>query len=409
MCARVGALPQYLPRSWRGRALVWLGAGLVVAVTLGVGCMREVVNLVPGVYKPERAEFTAESVDALSLPAGFSVTVFAQGLGRPRMLAAAEDGSLYATRPGAGDVLRLEDHDGDGVAEVRTVALRGLEGVHGIALAGHEAWLATGTELYRGRLGESGAITTLQRWLSEMPDPGRHPNRTLGMAPDGTLFLSVGSSCNACREEAPELAALLEVSRSERAYSIYARGLRNTIGFDWHPATDQLWGMDHGSDWRGADTPPDELNLISKGAHYGWPYVYGDRNPDPDVEPPRGTTNEAFAATTTPPVLPIQAHSAPIGFVFYEGRLFPEEYLGDAFVALHGSWNRESPVGYYVARVRFDAGRPLRLERFLDGFLAENGKSYFGRPTGLAVGADGALFVGDDSNGVIYRVAYGGR
>ena len=190
---------------------------------------------------------------------------------------------------------------------------------------------------------------------------------------------------------------------------VYASGLRNTMGFDWHPTTGELYGADQGSDLRGDDLPPEEVNRIVDGGQYGWPFVYGRRVPD-RLTPfePAGTTKEAFAATTEPSVLELPAHASPIQLRFYNGTALPEDYRGDAFVTLHGSWNRNPPNGYSVARLRFsDAGEPEGFGDFMTGFLYD-GNRVFGRPAGLAVLPDGALLVGDDFNGVVYRVAYAG-
>jgi glucose/arabinose dehydrogenase len=187
--------------------------------------------------------------------------------------------------------------------------------------------------------------------------------------------------------------------------TVFARGLRNTIGFDWHPETGTLWGMDHGSDFRGDDLPPEELNRIVSGGNYGWPYCYGEREIDPIIQDPPGTTKEAYCAATLPSVLENQAHEAPIGMVFYDGTAFGAEYSGDAFVALHGSWNRFPPTGFEVVRIRFDAGEPVAIEDFVSGFLIEGGNAQFGRPAGITVAPDGALIFSDDANGMIYRVA----
>jgi glucose/arabinose dehydrogenase len=194
---------------------------------------------------------------------------------------------------------------------------------------------------------------------------------------------------------------------------VFASGLRNTIGFDWHPTTGELWGSDHGSDGLGDNLPPDELNRLTAGASYGWPYCWGDREPDPTVDRPSMTlTKEAYCAETAPFELGYPAHSAPIAFLFYRGAQFPDEYGGDAFVAFRGSWNRVVATGYKIVRVHFEGGVPAAragqssaIEDFMTGFLIDNDHQ-FGRLAGLAVDAAGALLVSEDSNGVIYRVAY---
>jgi glucose/arabinose dehydrogenase len=225
------------------------------------------------------------------------------------------------------------------------------------------------------------------------------------------LYLTVGSTCNCCIEKNPENATILRVQPDGSRRKIFARGLRNTIGFGWHPKTQEMWGMDHGSDWLGPDTPPEELNKLEEGRDYGWPFVYGDRQVIPGWEShPKFGNLKRYAARTTPPVLGYQAHSSPIQMVFYTASQFPEEYRNDAFVAMRGSWNRKPPIGYEVVRIKFDKeGRPVAFQKFLTGFLIEGGRAFFGRLAGLAVAKDGSLLVGDDTNGVIYRVSYQGK
>jgi glucose/arabinose dehydrogenase len=187
---------------------------------------------------------------------------------------------------------------------------------------------------------------------------------------------------------------------------VYAKGLRNTIGFDWHPQTKELYGMDHGIDWLGDESQREELNKIEKDGNYGWPYVYENGKPNLADTPPQGQTFGEYAKKTKSPMLTYEAHSAPMGMKFYTGTQFPAEYKNSAFVALRGSWNRAEPAGYKVVRVKFENGKPVAFEDFLSGFLVENNKSQFGRVVGVAQHTDGSLLVTDDNNGVVYRVAY---
>jgi glucose/arabinose dehydrogenase len=360
-------------------------------------------------FRPRRIPFDEALLKQLDVPTGFHVEILARGLGDPRMLAVDDRGTVYVTRPQAGDVLALSE-DGNGTLEQRSV-VSGLEGVHGIALRGGELYLATPRQVLVTRLDAPGSAPAVV--LDGLPDGGQHPHRTLGFGPDGALYVSVGSSCNACQETNPEHATLLRADVGERTRSVYATGLRNTIGFDWHPKSGALWGMDHGSDWRGDDTPPEELNRLEDGKDYGWPFCFGARQIDPQMKDPEGAlaeradTKQAYCAKSEPAVLGYAAHHAPIAFVFYDGIGFPETHRDAAFVALHGSWNRKPADGYKVVALHFDGDRPVRFEDFLSGFLSEDRTAQFGRPAGLAVAKDGALLVSDDANGVIYRVSYG--
>ncbi len=356
---------------------------------------------------PERLEFDESLVKKLQLPKGFQINVFAKDLGNPRKIAIAPDGTVYVTRREQGDVIALIDRNRDGRAdEVRTVASN-LEYVNGITIHKNRLYFVTDRELYAANLGRGGKVGKPELLINDLPDAGQHPNRTLGFGPDGLLYISVGSTCNACDETNEESATLLQAQPDGKKRTIYARGLRNTIGFAWHPQTGELWGMDHGSDWRGNDQPPEELNLIQQGQNYGWPFCWGDRQPDVYLpSDPEGATKKEFCAKTAPPVLTYTAHSSPLDLVFYTANQFPQEYRNDAFVTMRGSWNRNPPVGYKLVRLRYKDGKPVAFEDFITGFLTKDGAAQFGRPVGLSVAPDGSLFFTDDTNGVIYRVTY---
>lgn len=362
-------------------------------------------------FVPEQRGFSeALARKNLRVPPGFWIDIYATKLGNPRMLAFGPDGTLYVTRREQGDVLALNDRDGDGRAEqVRTV-VSDLKLAHGIAVHQGQLYLATDTTVYKARINADGSVEEPRAIIRDLPTGGQHPNRTLAVGPDGMLYITVGSTCNACRETDQRSATVLRATLDGADLEVFARGLRNTIGFGWHPGSGQLWGFDHGSDGRGDDQPPEELNLLRPDGDFGWPYCFGDRRPDVyyNQEPP-GTTKDAYCPTTLAPILTYQAHSAPIGMVFYTGDQFPAAYRGDAFVAMRGSWNRAPATGYKLVRVRFQNGWPVAVEDFLTGFLIEDGGAYFGRPAGVALAPYGSLFVSDDTNGVIYRISWAGR
>jgi len=362
------------------------------------------------IVEPAREPFSEPLARSrLRLPPGFWLDVWATDLGNPRNLAVSPDGTVYVTRRQQGDLLALTDHNSDGRADqVRTVA-SGLPYLNGLSLHAGQLYLATDQAVLVGEIQPDGGLGDLRTIIDDLPGAGQHPNRTLDVGPDGRLYLSIGSTCNACAEPDPESATLLVANQDGSDRQIYASGLRNTIGFDWHPSSGQLWGMDHGSDWRGDDQPPEELNLLGAGGNYGWPWCYANRQVDPYIPgQPSGSTKEVFCGASLPPQLTYTAHSAPLDLLFYRGGQFPAAYSGDAFITMRGSWNRQSPVGYKVVRLRFQNGWPVDFEDFLVGFLAEDGRSQFGRPSGLALAPYGSLFVSDDTNGVIYRISWAG-
>ncbi len=391
-----------------------IGCALVLSITLPGNTQQtqeQRIEQVEGyLVTPEQLKFDESLLQQLKLPAGFRINVFAKDLGNPRMLAIAPDGTIYVTRRQQGDILALRDSNGDGYAdEILTVA-SGYEYINGLTIYQNRLYFVTDKELYAADLNSGGAIGEVQELINDLPDAGQHPNRTLSFGPDGMLYITVGSTCNACNETNPESATILRAQPDGSMRTIYAKGLRNTIGFDWHPETGQLWGMDHGSDWRGNEQPPEELNLLEESANYGWPFCYADRRPDVYLPTnPTGTTKEEYCANTQPPVLTYTAHSAPLAMLFYKASQFPEEYRNDAFVTMRGSWNRNPPSGYKVVRVRYANGKPVEFEDFITGFLNEEALTQFGRPVGLAIAPDGSLLFTDDTNGVIYRVTYTGQ
>lgn len=357
-------------------------------------------------FSPSKEDFSESLIKQLQLPEGFSINVFAKDLTKPRMMRVNTDGTVYVTDIKEGTVTALKDNDGDGVAEMKREVAVDLDKVHGITIHNNKMYLCAPEKLWSADINENGNLANLALLLDNLPEGGRHENRTIAFGPDGMLYISVGSSCDACDEENPEHATILIANPDGSNRKVFAKGLRNTIGYGWHPETKEMWGMDHGSDWRGNEQPPEEFNRLEKGKDYGWPYCFGKAEVDPIIDNPENTTKENYCANTTPMVLGYTAHAAPIEMIFYTGDMFPAEYKNDVFVAMHGSWNRKPAVGYEVVRIRFNNGKPEKFEQFLKGFLFDNGQSQFGRPAGLCVAKDGSLLISDDDGGVIYRVSY---
>ncbi|MBA2518599.1 MAG: PQQ-dependent sugar dehydrogenase, partial [Chloroflexia bacterium] len=282
-----------------------------------------------------------------------------------------------------------------------------LHVVHGILLHEGRVYLAGEHEVWVADVLDDGTFGEPEAIVDDLPDGAQHGRRTIGIGPDDMLYISIGSSCNACAETDLEHATILRTSLDGGEREIFASGPRNTLGFGWHPETGELWGMDHGSDGRGDDQPPEELHRLVEGGNYGWPYCFGDQAVDRFLSrTPVGATPEQYCANTVAPVLTYQAHSAPIAMVFYEGDQFPDELQGDALVAMRGSWNRSLPTGFKVVHIDFEDGTPVAIDGFVTGWLVDDGAAQFGRIAGLTVTDNGALLVSDDTNGVIYRIAY---
>lgn len=367
------------------------------------------VDIDTAVMKPAKINATPQLISQLKAPAGFKVSAFATGLKNARILAVAPNGTVYLSRRDQGDVLMLKDADGDGRADGAPITVANRAGAHGLAVHDGRLYLITVKEVFVADIKSDDTLAPLRMIVGDLPDSGQHPNRTLAFGPDGMLYISVGSTCNACNESNPENATILRASADGTSRTIFATGLRNTIGFAWHPTTGELWGMDHGIDFLGDDIQPEELNKIERGKQYGWPHVWGDGGINPQSTPPGDISKDDWKRHSVPMTLGYTAHAAPMQMVFYSGGSFPPEYAGDAFVTMRGSWNRAQPSGYQIARIRYQEGQPKRIEPFVSGFLTDGGKTHIARPVGLAVAKDGALLMADDANGVIYRVAYGDK
>lgn len=367
------------------------------------------VGIAAAIVKPDKVEATPERVAGIKAPPGFAVSVFASGLKNIRIIAVAPDGTIYVSRRDQGDVLMFRDANGDGRPDAAPVTVASRAGAHGLAIRDGKLYLATVKEVFVADILPDGRLSPLKLIIGDLPDAGQHPNRTLAFGPDGMLYISAGSTCNVCNESNPENATLLRASPDGKQRSIFASGLRNTIGFDWQPRTGELWGMDHGIDFLGDDEQQEELNKLELGKQYGWPHVYGAGSIYPQSTPVGDISKEEWKARSAPMALGYTAHAAPMQLLFYRGANFPAEYQGDAFVTMRGSWNRSTPSGYEIVRVRFADGQAKAIEPFVGSFLTDGGKTHIARPVGLAMAKDGSLLMADDANGVLYRIAYTGN
>jgi glucose/arabinose dehydrogenase len=341
----------------------------------------------------------------LKLPPGFRIAIFAEVPGA-REMAFSPGGVLLVTDPSDGIVLALPDSGHTGRVEKPVPVLSGLNAPHGIAFHKGKLYIAEINAIRRYDWDETQLRASNGEKIVALPGSGGgHSTRTIVFMND-KMYVSAGSSCNVCDEDDKHRAAVTEYNPDGRGERIFASGLRNAVGLAINPNTKTIWATDNGRDWLGDDLPPEEVNdLGSNGGNFGWPHCYGDRVPD------RSRSKSFDCSTTVAPKVLMQAHSAPLGLLFYEGNMFPPEYRGSLFVTFHGSWNRSVPTGYKVVRIRLNdkgeaQGPP---EDFISGWLrpGETKKGvWMGRPVGLAVGPDGAMYVSDDSAGVIYRVTW---
>jgi glucose/arabinose dehydrogenase len=348
------------------------------------------------------AQTNSEVLAGLHAPDGLRVTVFAEGLPGIRFMALGPDDQIYATIMGKGQVVRLLDRDANGRCDKVEVVASGLDLPHGIAFFGGALWVAeTGRVIKYPGFRADQPLPKPVVVVPNLPKRGAHVTRSIEFnTAKREFYVSVGSSCNVCVEKDPRRAAVLRYNFDGSGEQIFARGMRNAVGLAMRPGSYELWATNNERDLLGDDVPPEEIvNILERGADYGWPYCYGNRIPNPEFD------DAERCRETRLPAITDTAHSAPLGCVFYTGRNFPLEYVGDFFVAYHGSWNRSVPTGYKVVRVRVKDGKPVAIEPFLTGFRRDG--KVFGRPVDVEVGRDGALYVSDDHGGRVFRVFSG--
>jgi glucose/arabinose dehydrogenase len=336
----------------------------------------------------------------IALPPGFSISIFAQGLDDPRMMAIGPEGQLYVAERGAGRVLRLPDADGDGELDQIEVAASGLRSPSSLAFfQDGSLYVGETRRILRLPPAEGQTLFAEPEVVVDALPSGGHNTRTVLFSPDySTLFVSIGSSCNVCDEDDQRRAAIMRYDPDGSDGQLFAQGLRNAVGITFKPGTQELWVTNNGRDFLGDDLPPETIYLVQGGKDYGWPRCHSGRIVDPDFGDPGACEN------VEAPQVEMQAHSAPLGLEFYTGDQFPPEYHGDMFVAFHGSWNRSEPVGYKIVRVPFTGGSIGPVEDFAVGWLV--GGSSWGRPVDLITAPGGSLFISDDAGGRIYRISF---
>jgi glucose/arabinose dehydrogenase len=342
----------------------------------------------------------APPVERVKLPPGFSIAVFADGVKDARSLALGGKGWLFVSTRRAGNVYAIR-HDGRRALETLTIA-SGLNMPNGVALRDGALYVAEVNRVWRYD-GIEAALPNVPRPVlvyDKYPADRQHGWKFIRFGPDGWLYVPVGAPCNVCDRGDP-YATITRLKPDGSAMEIVARGVRNSVGFDWHPQTKDLWFTDNGRDLMGDDVPPDELNHAPRpGMHFGFPYCHGGDVADPEFGA-RGPC-PAF----TPPALKLGAHVASLGMRFYTGTMFPPRYRGQVLIAEHGSWNRSRKSGYRVVLARIEAGKVVEHAVFAEGFLDVASDTAWGRPVDLAVMADGSLLVSDDHADAIYRITY---
>jgi glucose/arabinose dehydrogenase len=353
------------------------------------------------------AEVSPQAViQQLHLPAGFTVSIYADNLPNARSMALGDKGVVYVGTGREGKVYAIADSNKDGVAETHYVIASHLDMPNGVAYKDGSLYVAAINRIIRfDRIGENLAHPLAAVVIyDQFPSDQHHGWKYLRFGPDNKLYTAVGAPCNICQPKQDIYTSLVRLNPDGSQLEILASGIRNTVGFDWQPETGALFFNDNGRDYLGDDQPPDELNQWSaKGEHFGYPYCHGGDIVDPEFS--AGKKCSEFKA----PVWQFKAHVAPLGLRFYQGTQFPLDYKNRLFVAQHGSWNRTEPQGYRVVSIKFNtAGQAIAEEDFISGWLNKNDE-VLGRPVDMLTIPDGSLLISDDKLGVIYKVAYQGK
>ena len=368
-----------------------------------------VIILLHPLLCPDEAGVTRKAISAgglplenIKLPPGFQISVFATVPGA-RQMALGPGGIVFVGTQAEGKVYAVTYRDGARTADEVITLASGLHLPNGVAYRNGSLYIAEVSRILRyddiaSHLEGPPSPAVV---YDQLPNSDWHGWKYIAFGPDGMLYVPVGAPCNIC-DPPPPYASITRMWPNGTGFEIYARGVRNTVGFDWDPATGDLWFTDNGRDYLGEDVPPDELDRApDAGMHFGFPYVHGRDIMDPEFR--KGHNASEF----TPPEVELQAHAATLGMKFYTGSMFPAGYRGQIFVAEHGSWNRQVPIGYRIELVTLDANRSVTGQRiFAEGWL--QGGEAWGRPVDVLVLPDGSLLVSDDKAGVIYRITYTG-
>ena len=336
----------------------------------------------------------------LHIPSGFTVSVFAKNLGDARVMTWDPTGSLLVSVPGQGKVMALTDADSDGVADGGITVAAGLNRPHGVAFHEGTLYIAEMDKVAVYDYDTAAKKTANKKKILDLPNGGNHTSRTIGFGPDGKLYISVGSSCNACIEKDSRRAAISVANADGSDAKIFASGLRNAVFFTWSPFDGRMWATTMGRDLIGDDIPPETVNIVMSGKNFGWPYCYGKQIQDKKFDNSQKAAD--FCKTVEPPHIEYQAHSAPLGLAFIP-KSWPKEYQNSLLVAFHGSWNRSEPTGYKIVRFQLDdKGNYISAEDFISGWLTGSGA--LGRPVDVLFDGKGNLFISDDKSGTIYLV-----
>jgi glucose/arabinose dehydrogenase len=341
---------------------------------------------------------TDKVLENVRLPAGFQLEVYADNVPGARSMALGSQGTLFVGTRGT-TVYSLSGTPGTGLKPTVRVVADKLNMPNGVAFRDGALYVAEINRILRYDDIEASLanVPPAKVVRDDLPKDRHHGWKYIAFGPDGKLYVPIGAPCNVCNE--PKYASITRMNADGSGHEVFARGVRNTVGFTWHPTSKELWFTDNGRDYLGEDKPPCELNVAPRaGLDFGFPYCHGKDIKDPEF----GKLGEC--SRITPPVQTLGAHVAPLGVKFYTGSVFPAKYHNQVLIAEHGSWNRKEKSGYRLTLVRLDGGKAVSYEQFATGF--NRGDQVFGRPVDLLVLEDGSLLISDDTAGAIYRLTY---
>jgi glucose/arabinose dehydrogenase len=337
----------------------------------------------------------------ITLPPGFEISLYAKDVPNARGMTLGENGTVFVGTKKEGAVYAVVDQDGDHRADAVHTIARDLHMPVGVTYKDGSLYVSAVDRIVRFDRIEQHLTNPPAAVLvtDRLPQETKHGWKYIGFGPDKKLYVAVGAPCNSCEPDRDRHALIARLNQDGSGYEIVARGIRNTVGFDWDPTTKELWFTENGRDWLGDNQPPDELNHApTTGMDFGYPYCHGSSIPDPEY----GTKHPC--SDFTPPVVNLDPHVAALGMRFYTGNMFPAEYRNQIFIAEHGSWNRSEKIGYRITLASRDKEGRFGYSVFAQGWL--QGTEAWGRPVDVLVMPDGALLVSDDMAGVIYRIAY---
>jgi glucose/arabinose dehydrogenase len=342
-------------------------------------------------------------LEKIKLPAGFKIEVFAE-VDNARSMVMSPSGILYIGNRNGDKVYAVKDTDGDFKADKKWTIASGLNMPNGVAFKDGDLYVAEVSRIlkYSGIESKLANPPAPEIINDKYPTETHHGWKYIAFGPDGKLYVPVGAPCNICDSKDEVYASITRINPDGSGREIFARGVRNTVGFTWHPVTKELWFTDNGRDMLGDDIPPCELNRASKtGMHFGYPYCHGGTIKDPQFGDKRPCSDFTVPAQNLGP------HTAPLGIKFYTGNMFPAAYKNQAFIAEHGSWNRSKKIGYRVSLVKVENNtKATSYETFASGWLDDETQKVWGRPVDVLVLNDGSMLVSDDQADVVYRISY---